>query len=313
MHLCRENPFSYLIYIDATLLPPISHLFPLVLFLPLSQEADDDKPPNVSLFIMGEYDILNDLVYDGARRLRENANVTDLDLLRQNMPCPPPDRWVRPTGWGRCNPSSMYAKDPPPDFDWIRYYDRLRIRTGPYANRSDDEGGRGGDTTRSREVVGGGSGDDNDMAVPAEPQDAPSKVVDGNVRTGSEAAPSPIETSPSDLSCDERHRVNGRLTMVCRAGCGAAASLTSIMPTERPVSESLPVVGGGGRGGASSHFNRSATSEPARNAPVRGSRQTTAPPSRASSERPAGTKSKGFGRKMSSLFGGGRKKSTSAE
>ena len=43
---------------------------------------------------MGEYDILNDLVYDGARRLRDNAGSTDLDLLRQNGPCPPPDRWV---------------------------------------------------------------------------------------------------------------------------------------------------------------------------------------------------------------------------
>ena len=39
---------------------------------------------------MGEYDILNDLVYDGARRLRDNAGSTDLDLLRQNGPCPPP-------------------------------------------------------------------------------------------------------------------------------------------------------------------------------------------------------------------------------
>ncbi|KAL3815365.1 hypothetical protein ACHAXA_000752 [Cyclostephanos tholiformis] len=287
-------------------------------------EANDDKPVNLSLYIMGEYDILNDLVYDGARRLRENANATDLDLLRQNMPCPPPDRWVRPTGWGRCNPSSMYAKDPPPDFDWVRYYDRLRLRTGPYANsdgKSDDGGGRRGHSTRSREVVGresGGIGDDINVA-PAEPQDVPLQVADGNIRTATDASSPPIETSPSDLSCDERHRVNGRLTMVCRAGCGAAASLTSEF-TERPASASASAsaVRGGGRGGASSHFNRSATSLPVRNAPVRSSWQTVgvganddAP--RASSERPAGTKSRGFGRKMSSLFGGGRKKSTSAE
>jgi hypothetical protein len=109
----------------------------------------------------------------------------------------------------------------------------------------------GRDTTRSRDIVGGGrggSGDDNDMAVPAESQDAPSKVVNGNVRTGFDTLPL-IETSPSNLSCDERHRVNGRLTMVCTAGCGAAALLTSMMPTERPVSESLPLVRGGGRGG----------------------------------------------------------------
>ena len=62
---------------------------------------------------MGEYDILNDLVYDGARRLRDNAGSTDLDLLRQNGPCPPPDRWVggqiephRPTG-GACAPPPL--------------------------------------------------------------------------------------------------------------------------------------------------------------------------------------------------------------
>jgi hypothetical protein len=61
------------------------------------QEANK-KPINVSLYIVGEYNVLNDLVFDGARRLRDNAYSTDLDLLRQNDPCPPPDRWVRPTG-----------------------------------------------------------------------------------------------------------------------------------------------------------------------------------------------------------------------
>ena len=29
----------------------------------------------------------------------------------------------------------MYARDPPEDFDWVRYYDKPRIRTGPYAGR----------------------------------------------------------------------------------------------------------------------------------------------------------------------------------
>jgi hypothetical protein len=52
------------------------------------------------LFIMGEYDILNDLVYDGVRRLRDNAGATDLELLRQNDPCAPPDRSVPLDGGG---------------------------------------------------------------------------------------------------------------------------------------------------------------------------------------------------------------------
>lgn len=79
---------------------------------------------------MGEYDILNDLTNDGAKRLRDNKDKPDLDLLLQNEPCPTPNRWVRKTGWGKCNPSSMYAAIPPTDFDWERYFDKLRIKTG---------------------------------------------------------------------------------------------------------------------------------------------------------------------------------------
>jgi len=98
------------------------------------------KPLNVSLYVVGEYDVLNDLVNDGAKRLRDNKDSTDLDLLLQNDPCPQPDRWVRSTGWGKCNPSSNYAKIPPEDFDWERYNDKLRLKTGP--NKAD--GGNGG-------------------------------------------------------------------------------------------------------------------------------------------------------------------------
>jgi len=111
-------------------------------------DGDDvsKKPINVSLYILGEFDILNDLCNDGAKRLRENKESTDVDVLLQNDPCPPPDRWVRSTGWGKCNPSSNYAKIPPPDFDWERYYDKLRVKGG--AKKAEDggwsyEGGRG--------------------------------------------------------------------------------------------------------------------------------------------------------------------------
>lgn len=101
---------------------------------PAEGAGDDEankKPLNVSLFILGEFDILNDLVNDGAKRLRDGKESSDLDILLQNEPCPPPNRWVRSTGWSKCNPSSMYARIPPKDFDWEMYYDKLRLKTGP--------------------------------------------------------------------------------------------------------------------------------------------------------------------------------------
>jgi hypothetical protein len=75
----------------------------------------------MSLFIVGEYDILNDLCLDGGKRLKDSQHLSDLELLMQNEPCPPPNRCVRKTGWGKCNPSSMYAESPPKDFDWEKY------------------------------------------------------------------------------------------------------------------------------------------------------------------------------------------------
>ncbi|KAL7457575.1 hypothetical protein ACHAWC_009180, partial [Mediolabrus comicus] len=85
---------------------------------------DSKKIKNMSLFIVGEYDVLNDLCIDGPKRLKESAEMTDLELLLQNEPCPPPNRWQRKTGWGKCNPSSMYAEHPPKDFDWEAYLTR---------------------------------------------------------------------------------------------------------------------------------------------------------------------------------------------
>ena len=47
----------------------------------MQEEAKKKKPKNVSLYVMGEYDILNDLTNDGAKRLRDNKDKSDLDLL----------------------------------------------------------------------------------------------------------------------------------------------------------------------------------------------------------------------------------------
>ena len=57
------------------------------------QYDDSKKIKNMSLFIVGEYDVLNDLCIDGPTRLKESAEMTDLELLLQNEPCPPPNRW----------------------------------------------------------------------------------------------------------------------------------------------------------------------------------------------------------------------------
>lgn len=78
----------------------------------------------MSLYIVGEYDILNDLCIDGSKRLKNSKDLSDLEVLLQNEPCPPPNRWVRKTGWGKCNPSSMYAECPPEGFDWDAYLNK---------------------------------------------------------------------------------------------------------------------------------------------------------------------------------------------
>ena len=88
-------------------------------------QTENKKPHN--LYVFGEYDVLNDLVNDGAKRLSRSKNLSDLELLLQNDPCPPPDRWVRPTGWSRCNPSSCYAANPPKDYDLNSYGKNLVI------------------------------------------------------------------------------------------------------------------------------------------------------------------------------------------
>lgn len=95
----------------------------------IKAEETATKKMNISLFIVGEYAILNDLVNNGAKRLSHSKDSSDLDLLLQNKPCLPPDRWVRSTGWGKCNPSSDYARNPPEDFDWEQYNDKMWLNT----------------------------------------------------------------------------------------------------------------------------------------------------------------------------------------
>lgn len=100
----------------------------------IDEESDDEydgekydetkKVTNMSLYIVGEYDVLNDLCLDGSKRLKNSKDLTDLEVLLQNEPCPPPNRWVRKTGWGKCNPSSMYAECPPEGFDWATYLNK---------------------------------------------------------------------------------------------------------------------------------------------------------------------------------------------
>ncbi len=190
----------------------------------------DKKPLNVSLYILGEYDILNDLVNDGAKRLRDNREASDLDLLLQNNPCPPPNRWVRSTGWGKCNPSSMYAKDPPKDFDWVRYYDTLRVKTVP----------------RKRENVATNKTSE-DEKMPATSTDTQT--------TDATAAVSMSE----DFDSDEHHRdAGGRLLRVTRAGSDAARA-AAMTPAEQAqpsasalAATSRPTAGAGAR----SHFNQ---------------------------------------------------------
>jgi len=202
----------------------------LLLLILLTLQEAEKKPQNVALFILGDYDTLNDLVKDGAKRLRDNRDSSDLDILLQNEPCPPPNRWVRPTGWGKCNPSSMYAKNPPSDFDWVKYYDKLRLKTSEYKKLA-----------RS-----------NKSKVVAEPQDKPTTDTQDTETTVAVAL-----SSSSDLSEDEHHHSSsGRLIKVTRAGVVSAADeqSTSVAAPQAGTSSSVAPRGG------KSHFNK-ATSD----------------------------------------------------
>ena len=217
------------------------------------EKGGEKKPINISLYIIGEYDILNDLAIDGARRLSTHAASTDIELLRQNLPCPPPNRWVRCTGWGKCNPSSMYAKDPPVDFDWVKYYDKLRVTTGPGMKRE----GSSTSTTTTTNIQRGSTKDDNRLSLDGaittandgviNPQDilrkATCNALEG-IAADQNTTTYPTNVSEFDLSHDIYHRIDGRLVKVTRANYVATT-------TEAVSSAVVPA----GRSGAS-HFNK---------------------------------------------------------
>jgi len=49
-------------------------------------QEENDPTKIVSLFVMGEYEDLNDLVRDGSKKLRESKTLPDEELLRYNRP-----------------------------------------------------------------------------------------------------------------------------------------------------------------------------------------------------------------------------------
>lgn len=176
------------------------------------------KPKNVSLYVVGEFDALNDLVRDGARRLRDNKAGSDLDVLVQNKPCPPPDRWVAATGWSRCAPTSVYAKMPPADFDWVRYGDVMRTETYP---RGDLKG---------KPIMGPGDEAKGKAAVVAPPAPVPRPAP----------TPAPADKGPRPA--------NPAVPTESTSGGSSPVS----EPAAAPVKASAPA------GGAAGHFNKPA-------------------------------------------------------
>ena len=133
----------------------------------------------------------------------------------------------------------MYAKCPPVDFDWIKYFDKLRLRTSEYKKKQRS-------TTGTKKKSGDEIDDDRQ---PSEKK----AVGDDNAPSGSSTeTPEEVEVCTSDLS-DDHHRVGGRLIKVTRADLKQISGVIT-SPTE-PITPQ----GGGCGDGAKSHFNRAAT------------------------------------------------------
>ena len=129
----------------------------------------------------------------------------------------------------------MYAKCPPDDFDWIKYFDKLRLRTCEYKKKQRS-------TTGTKKKSGDEVDDDRQ---PSEKK----AMGDDNAPSGSSTeTPGEVEVCTSDLS-DDHHRVGGRLIKVTRADLKQISGVIT-SPTE-PISPQP--------GGAKSHFNRAAT------------------------------------------------------
>ncbi|EJK73288.1 hypothetical protein THAOC_05094, partial [Thalassiosira oceanica] len=152
------------------------------------------KPKNVSLFVVGEFDTLNDLVRDGAKRLRDNKAGSDLDVLLQNKPCPPPDRWVAVTGWSRCAPHERLREDAPG-----------RLRLGTVRRRHEDEDVPQGRPQGQADTGTGGRGEGpgrrrRDPPAPA-PRPAPTPApADKGPRPANPAAPTESTSGGSSPS-----------------------------------------------------------------------------------------------------------------
>jgi hypothetical protein len=57
-----------------------------IYFFYRNTQDENDPTKIVSLFVMGEYEDLNDLVRDGSKKLRDSKTLTDEDILRYNRP-----------------------------------------------------------------------------------------------------------------------------------------------------------------------------------------------------------------------------------
>eukprot|EP00804_Cyclotella_cryptica_P028236 CCRYP_014592-RA/>CCRYP_014592-RA protein AED:0.04 eAED:0.04 QI:610/1/1/1/1/1/2/726/371 len=68
----------------------------------MDSNEENDPTKIVSLYVMGEYDELNDLVRDGSKKLRESKSLPDEAILMFNRPRPVPPYIVSPS-----NQSSM--------------------------------------------------------------------------------------------------------------------------------------------------------------------------------------------------------------
>ncbi|KAL7485662.1 hypothetical protein ACHAW6_011253 [Cyclotella cf. meneghiniana] len=63
----------------------------------MDSNEENDPTKIVSLYVMGEYDELNDLVRDGSKKLRESKSLPDEAILMYNRPRPVPPYIVSPS------------------------------------------------------------------------------------------------------------------------------------------------------------------------------------------------------------------------
>mmetsp|Transcript_11403 Transcript_11403/g.24574 ORF Transcript_11403/g.24574 Transcript_11403/m.24574 type:complete len:832 (+) Transcript_11403:1481-3976(+) len=239
-----------------------------------SQDEGPDTPRkarlNISLYILGEYDVLNDLVNDGAKRLSRGKDASDWELLRQNEPCPPPDRWVRPTGWIRCNPSCGYAAFPPEGYDVDGRKNGARIREMEGGEEDAGDGAFSNLTSSSRSPSrgneeGGGAASPSASAPPPEPPVSEStsspKHSYGTHATDSTAAPSTSTEGDGDAGEVVSNRSSGTGNSSASASPDGSSSATAPSPHPTPIvttpvpTKCAPPTSTPSMSVAASHFN----------------------------------------------------------